>query len=75
MGLVSKTAMDAVAAVLDHDSWVPIHVIVARANCGKLRTVRSALSQLKDEGRIVRGGSNNNPVYQLAAAEDAEMAA
>jgi ribosomal protein S25 len=74
MGLVSKTAMDAVVKVLDHESWMPIHAIAERANCGKLRTVRSALTQLREEGRVVRGGSNYSTVYRLAA-EDEEMAA
>ena len=74
MGLVSRTAMDAVAAVLDRESWMPIAAIVDRANCGKLRTVRSALSQLREEGRVVSGGKNNTVVYRLAAVDE-EMAA
>jgi hypothetical protein len=70
MGLVSKTAMDAVANVLDPESWMPIDAIVERANCGNRRTVRSALSQLREEGRVVMGGKNLGTVYQLAIEEE-----
>ena len=66
--------MEAVAKVLDRESWVPIRAIVERAGCGKIRTVRSALSQLREEGRVVMGGKKHSPVYQLAT-EESEMAA
>jgi hypothetical protein len=64
MGLVSDTAMNAVEDVLDIDTWTPVQAIVDRAEIGNIRTVRSALAQLREEGRVIRGGQNNEPVYQ-----------
>ena len=74
MGLVSRSVMEAVAAVLDSESWMPARTIVARANCGNIRTVRSALTQLREEGRVVRGGQTQNMVYRLVA-ENEELVA
>jgi hypothetical protein len=48
---------------------MPQAAIVELANCGNLRTVRSALSQLLEEGSVVRSGPHHTPVYQLAAVE------
>ena len=69
MGLVSRLAMESVAAVLSSTAGLPIAEVVARAGCGNIRTVRSAISQLKEEGRIITGGTHNNPLYRLAVVE------
>ena len=49
---------------------VGIQDITALAGCGKIRTVRSAISQLIEEGRIVRN-RRYAPTYSIAK----EMAA
>ena len=59
--------MEAVAAVLDQESWTPLQAVIDRANCGRKRTVRSALSQLREEGRVEWGGPKHSMVYRLAA--------
>ena len=71
MGLVSRTAMNAVEAVIATAAApIGIREIHARAGCGKIRTVRSALSQLVEEGRVVRGGVRPNPTYTPAMAQE-----
>ena len=71
MGLVSKTAMNAVEAVIaSAASPIGIREIHARAGCGKIRTVRSALGQLIEEGRIVRGGVRPDPTYTIAVKQE-----
>lgn len=72
MGLVSRTAMDAVErAIASAGSPVGIQDIMMHACCGKIRTVRSAISQLVEEGRVDRGGARFAPTYTIAK----EMAA
>ena len=71
MGLVSRAAMDAVEAVIACAEYpIGIQDITALAGCGKIRTVRSAISQLIEEGRIVRN-RRYAPTYSIAK----EMAA
>lgn len=75
MGLVSEKTVNAVEAVLDVESWMPVRTITARANCGAISTVRSALAQLREEGRVVRGGRPNDPTYRRATESEREAAA
>ena len=71
MGLVSRAAMNAVEATIARaESPIGIQDIAARAGCGKIRTVRSAISQLVEEGRVARNG-RYLPTYTIAK----EMAA
>jgi len=58
-------------AIARAESPIGIQDITARAGCGKIRTVRSAISQLIEEGRVIRGGARYLPTYTIAK----EMAA
>jgi DNA-binding GntR family transcriptional regulator len=64
--------MDAVeAAIARAEIPIGIQTIAEIAGCGKIRTVRSAISQLVEEGRVARGGLRYAPTYTIAK----EMAA
>ena len=64
MGLVSNYAMDAVEATLWQSETLTPHQILVRLGWGNIRTVRDALRQLREEGRIVRSGTAQNPLYR-----------
>jgi len=59
--------MDAVEAAIARAGFsIGMQDIAANAGCGKISTVRSAVSQLIDEGRVARGGARYAPTYTIA---------
>ena len=71
MGTISHKTMDAIECTLGFQTPLTADEIHTRVGWGKIATIQRGLSQLVEEGRIVREGKQSKPTFRKLAKEQA----